>query len=55
MGCFVDSGTTATTRALFGLNVAANYLNSSLGLNSQENCSKYCKLKKFIYSGTENG
>jgi hypothetical protein len=56
MGCFVDSGTTATTRALFGLNVAYNYLNNSLyGINSQENCNKFCKSKKFLYSGTENG
>ena len=51
MGCFLDSGTTATTRALFGLNVATNNLTS----NSQENCNKFCKLKNFLFSGTENG
>ena len=51
MGCYLDSGTTATTRALYGLNVATNNLTS----NSQDNCNKYCKLKYFLYSGVENG
>ncbi len=50
MGCFLDSGTTAATRALNGLTVSPNIIAS----NSQENCNKYCKLKSFLYSGVEN-
>ena len=51
MGCFLDNGTFATTRALYGLNLATNNLTS----NSQTNCNQYCKAKNFIYSGVENG
>ena len=46
----MDNGTTASTKALNGLNVLTN----TIANNSQENCNKYCKMKKFTYSGTEN-
>ena len=51
MGWFLDSSTNAASRALNGLNVVNNVLSS----NSQENCSKYCSLKKFVYSGVVSG
>ena len=51
MGCFLDSSTNAASRALNGLNVVNNVLSS----NSQENCSKYCALRKFVYSGVVSG
>ncbi len=51
MGCYLDKNTNAASRALNGLNVVNNVLSS----NSQENCSKYCALRKFVYSGVVSG